>query len=81
MTVTQTYHSKVIPIGELHAEKIAEAVLLIVSTTAFPASPFQEKILKVNLRVLLVLEGFEVCGSNQIKRQGRSPQRIYLYCT
>ena len=30
VTVTQSYHSKVTPISALHAEKIAEAVLLYV---------------------------------------------------
>ena len=36
LTVTQSYHSKVNPIGALHAEKIAEAFLLFI--IAFPAS-------------------------------------------
>ena len=40
MTVTQRYHIKVTPFGELHAENKAEAVLLYVSTIAFPASLF-----------------------------------------
>ena len=39
LTVTQIYHSKVTPICTLHVEKIAEAVVLYVFTTAFPASP------------------------------------------
>ena len=40
LTVTQSYYSKVTPIGALHAEKIAEAVLLYVFRIAFPASLF-----------------------------------------
>ena len=40
LTVAQTYDSKVTPIGALHAEKIAEAVLLYVFRITFPASPF-----------------------------------------
>ena len=31
MIVTESYHSKVTPIGELHAEEIVETVLLYVS--------------------------------------------------
>ena len=38
LLVTPSYHSKVTPIGVLHAEKIAEAVLLYVFRLAFPAS-------------------------------------------
>ena len=38
LTVTQSFHSKVTPIGVLYAEKIAEAVLLYVFRIAFPAS-------------------------------------------
>ena len=38
LTGTQTYHSKVTPIDMLHAEKIAEAVLLYVFPIAFPLS-------------------------------------------
>ena len=37
LTVTQSYHSKVTPIGTLPAEKIAEAVMLYVFTIALPA--------------------------------------------
>ena len=36
--VTQSYHSKVTPIGGLHAEKLDEAVLLYVFRIAFPGS-------------------------------------------
>ena len=38
MMVTPSYHSNVIPIGALQAEKIAQAVLLYVFRIAFPAS-------------------------------------------
>ena len=38
LTVTQSYHSKMTHISELHAEKIPEAVLLYVFRIAFPAS-------------------------------------------
>ena len=38
LTVTQSYHSKVTYVGALHAEKIAEAVLLYVFRIAFLAS-------------------------------------------
>ena len=38
LTVTQSYHSKMTPIGALHAEKIAQVVLLYVLRIAFPAS-------------------------------------------
>ena len=38
LTVIPSCHSKVIPIGTLHAEKIAEAVLLYVFKMAFPSS-------------------------------------------
>ena len=40
MTGTQSYHSKVTPIGVLHVEKIAEAVLLYILRMPFPASLF-----------------------------------------
>ena len=38
LTVTQSYHSKVTPIGALHAEKLYEAVLFNVFRRAFTAS-------------------------------------------
>ena len=41
MTVTQRNHSKVTPIGALHAEKIAEVVSLYASTIAFSLSLLQ----------------------------------------
>ena len=37
LIVTPSYHSKVTHIGILHAQKIAESVLLYVFRTAFPA--------------------------------------------
>ena len=36
--VTPSYHSKVTPTGDLHAQNIAEAVLLHLFRIAFPAS-------------------------------------------
>ena len=39
MTVTQIYKSKVIPLEELHAEKITYALLLYIPIEAFPSSP------------------------------------------
>ena len=38
LTVTQSYHSQVTPIGAFHAEQIYEAVLLYVFRIAFTAS-------------------------------------------
>ena len=39
LTITQSYHSKVTPMGALHTEKIAEeVVLLFVFRIRFPAS-------------------------------------------
>ena len=42
LTVTQSYHGKVTHIDALHAEKIAEAVLLYVLRISFPASLLQQ---------------------------------------
>ena len=42
LTVTQSWHSKVIPIVTLHIDKIAEAGLLYVFRISFPASLFPE---------------------------------------
>ena len=39
LIVTQNYDSKMTPIGALHAEKIAQAVLLYVFRITFSASP------------------------------------------
>ena len=38
LTITESYHNKVTPIGLLHADQIAEVVLLCVFRIAFPAS-------------------------------------------
>ena len=38
LTVTLSYHSKVTPIGTLHVEKIAKAVLVYVFKIELPAS-------------------------------------------
>ena len=40
LRVTESYHSKVTPIGALRTEKMAEAVLIHVFRIAFPASLF-----------------------------------------
>ena len=45
LTVTSNCQSKVNPIGALHTEKIAEAVLLNVFKMAFPVSLFKLKII------------------------------------
>ena len=42
LAVTQSYYSKVTPIGALHAEKIAQTVLLFILRIAFPASLFHK---------------------------------------
>ena len=57
LTVTQSYDSKVTPVGALHAEKIAEATLLYVFRITFPMSPLQtnNEILKYyNTKYLLM---------------------------
>ena len=43
LTPTESYHSKVIPIVILNAEKIAEAVLLCVFTITFPSFLFVQR--------------------------------------
>ena len=58
LAVTQRYNSKVTPIRELHAEKIAEAVLLYVFRIAFPASLLLRFIYKtILIRFFLGLPG------------------------
>ena len=50
---TQSYHSKVTPIGTLHAEKIYEAVVLFVFTVAFSAPLLPKKIYWIFLYIFL----------------------------
>ena len=52
MTFNQIYHSKVTLIGGLHAEKIDAAVLIYLSTIAFPAS-----LLTIYLQIIFFFHG------------------------
>ena len=51
LTVTESYDSKVTPIGALYAEKISEAVLLYVFRITIPASPLARVYVKFGLSV------------------------------
>ena len=45
LTLTQKYHSKVTPIGALHAEKKAEAFLFFLFRILFSVSPLLESLM------------------------------------
>ena len=62
LTVTQSYNSKVTLIGALHAEKIAEAVLLNVFRISLPASLLWKlKFIVIQFGSICFLEQFFVC--------------------
>ena len=76
MTVTESCHSNVTPIGELHAEQIAETMWLYVFRMAFPASLLSHSL----IRSSFCSESSTHCKSQTINAGGVTCQVSNITC-
>ena len=67
MTVTKKFDSKVTPIGALHAEKLAEEVLLYAFRITFPVSSLKKNV-KWNGKENKITKGVELVQDGRLQQ-------------